>query len=64
MPVFTDFAVSLRINMRGSDQDTELTVPEPRDEPTRLAHAHAVDRRIALSFQSELDRDWIRMRPK
>jgi hypothetical protein len=59
MPVFTDFAVSLGVEMRGSDQDPELAVPEPRDEPTRFAHTHAVRWGVALGFQRKLDRDWV-----
>jgi hypothetical protein len=40
MPVFTDFAVSLDVEVRGSDQDAELAVPEPRDESTCLPYAN------------------------
>lgn len=31
--VFADFAVSLAVNVGGSDEDAELAVPEPGDEP-------------------------------
>jgi hypothetical protein len=42
----------------------ESAVPEPRDEPTCLPYANTIRQRIALSLQSELDRDWIRMGAK
>ena len=64
VPVLPDLPVSLTVEVRGSDQDAELAVPEPRDEPTCLPHADAVGRCIALGLQSKLDRNGVRMRAK
>ena len=52
VPAFADFPVSLGVEVRGSDQDAELAVPELRDEPACLSHADAVGRRVALRVPS------------
>jgi hypothetical protein len=62
VPVFPDLPVSLTVEVRGSDQDAELAVPEPRDEPTCFPHTNAVGRCMALGLQGKLDRNGVRMR--
>jgi hypothetical protein len=42
VPVFTDLAVSLGIKMGGGDQNTELAVPQTRDEPTGFPYTDAI----------------------
>jgi hypothetical protein len=41
VPVFTDFLVCLIGDVGGCDQDAELAVAEPRDEPTCVFQAYA-----------------------
>ena len=58
--VFADFLVGLAVQLGGGDQDAELAVPQPGDEPAGLPDADAVTGRVALGFERELDRDRIR----
>jgi len=53
--VLADFLVGLIIEVRGGDQDAELAVPQPGDEPAGLADSDAVGRGVALGFERELD---------
>lgn len=53
--VFADFLVCLAVQVGGGDQDAELAVAQPGDEPAGLADA--VVGCIAFGFQGELDRD-------
>jgi hypothetical protein len=55
--VFPDFLVGPAVEVRGGDQDAELAVAEPGDEPACLADANAVARCVAFGLERELHRD-------
>jgi hypothetical protein len=57
MAVFADFLVGLAVQVRGGDQDAELAVAQPGDEPAGLPDTDAVAGCVALGFEGELDRD-------
>ena len=49
--VFTDFPVGLGVQVGGGNQDAELAVAQPGDEPASLADADAVLGGVALGLQ-------------
>jgi hypothetical protein len=57
MAVFADFLVGLAVQVGGGDQDAQLAVAEPGDEPAGFPDTHAVAGCVALGFEGELDRD-------
>ena len=57
MAVFADFLVGLAVQVRGGDQDAELAVAQPGDEPAGFPDTYAVIGCVALGFEGELDRD-------
>jgi hypothetical protein len=60
--VFADLVVGLSVEVGRGDQDAELAVAQPGDQPTCFADADAVARCVAFGFQRELDGDGIAVR--
>jgi hypothetical protein len=52
------------VEVRGGDQDAELAVPQPGDEPARFPYPDAVAGRVAVRFERELDGHGVGLRAK
>jgi hypothetical protein len=60
--IFADLDVGLGVEVGGSDQDAELAVAQPGDQPAGFTDADAVAWCIAFGLQGELDGDRIAYR--
>src|SRR4029077_5435198 len=57
--VFADLCVRLGVEVGRGDQDAELAMAQPGDQPAGCVNAHAMAGCVAFGFQGELDRDLV-----